>query len=133
LGVKGRDIFNSSTINLLTEIRKERNFTQFHVPFHNYLGPGTKVVTNIFKHRLPINKYDAAALIHDIEYLNGDYDKADQNFSQNINDPLGHFLTLILKGRKIIGYRPEKNVLLYNRLKNMLTIYMKNRWNMSFY
>lgn len=42
---------------------------QFHLPGHNYTGPGTNLLLNIEKGLKPINDVDKAALDHDIEYF----------------------------------------------------------------
>lgn len=39
------------------------------MPGHNYLGPGTHVITNILRRVAPVNHADAKALLHDIDYL----------------------------------------------------------------
>lgn len=51
------------------------------MPFHKYLGPGTHISSNIHNDIVPINRLDAAALIHDVEYLaaNITEDAADKN------------------------------------------------------
>lgn len=41
---------------------------QFHLPGHNYTGPGTNVHRNIALGVKPINKVDEAAMRHDIAY-----------------------------------------------------------------
>lgn len=33
------------------------------------MGPGTHVAANVTQHRLPVNRADAIAVVHDIEYL----------------------------------------------------------------
>ncbi len=42
---------------------------EYHIPFHNYAGPGTHVLTRIERGDQPINDIDAAALVHDLEYI----------------------------------------------------------------
>lgn len=41
---------------------------QFHLPGHNYTGPGTNLELNIEKQKKPINKLDSNAMTHDIKY-----------------------------------------------------------------
>lgn len=41
---------------------------QFHLPGHNYTGPGTNLLLNMEKNLKPTNKIDAAALEHDMAY-----------------------------------------------------------------
>lgn len=41
---------------------------QFHLPGHNYTGPGTHLELNIEKQKKPTNKLDSNAMTHDIKY-----------------------------------------------------------------
>lgn len=41
---------------------------QFHLPGHNYTGPGTNLELNIEKEKKPTNKLDSNAMTHDIKY-----------------------------------------------------------------
>lgn len=54
------------------------------MPFHNYMGPGTHVLQRISDGVLPINTLDAAALIHDVEYLKFGQTSADDNYVLNV-------------------------------------------------
>jgi len=56
-----QDWVDLSTVNETTK--------EFHYPFYNYMGPGTHVVERVRSRNLPVSKADAAALIHDINYL----------------------------------------------------------------
>jgi len=47
----------------------ERMSKEYHIPGAKYAGPGTHVISRILSHDYPLDQADAAALIHDIEYL----------------------------------------------------------------
>lgn len=51
---------------------KEKSAMALHLPGYNYLGPGTPVVTNIINRIKPVDRNDAVAMQHDIDYLKGD-------------------------------------------------------------
>lgn len=61
----------------MTEMSNEENNTQFHMPGYNYMGPGTKIITNIYRKIPYINYNDHVALHHDIDYVraNGNFIK----------------------------------------------------------
>lgn len=42
---------------------------EYHLPGHNYMGPGTKVVDRLKMGALPTSYGDTLALNHDIDYL----------------------------------------------------------------
>lgn len=62
---------------------------EFHLPGHNYTGPGTNLELNIEKGLKPINDVDKAALKHDLEYSeNKDLEKrhiADRDMINSIS------------------------------------------------
>lgn len=68
---------------------------EYHVPFHNYIGPGTHIIDRINKRIMPTNKTDLAAMLHDIDYFRyaGDKSKlyeADETAISNFSyDPVG--------------------------------------------
>ena len=70
---------------------KPERTAEWHIPFHNYAGPGTRVLTRLINNKKPINDLDSAALIHDIEYMDPRLTKeqADENMVRNLNNT-GH-------------------------------------------
>jgi len=64
---------------------EEKSF-EWHIPFHNYAGPGTHINERINKGDKPINDLDKASMIHDIDYLNPYITKeqADKQFVDNL-------------------------------------------------
>lgn len=53
------------------------------LPGYNYLGPGTPTIENILSGKLPVDEFDLAAMVHDIEYLSGETYHADYNMYLN--------------------------------------------------
>jgi len=96
------------------------------LPFHNYAGPGTHISENIHKGVKPISNLDRAALIHDIEYLNGNQFQADNNMFKNMvkNDIFSFPLAAITRAsfffKDIFGYHPRENKQDYNHLKSIV-------------
>lgn len=45
--------------------------TEFHLPGHNYLGPGTHVLDRIRSRVKPVDSDDYNAFLHDIDYATG--------------------------------------------------------------
>lgn len=68
------------------DIIVKENTKEFHIPFHNYAGPGTHVLERLNNNRRPTNDLDYASLIHDIEYMNPNITKkqADDNMINNL-------------------------------------------------
>ncbi len=68
-------------------VRQEEGNIDKTIWGHNYLGPGTKVVSNILSGMKPTDTADENALIHDFEYLKADdYSdiiRADNTFNRN--------------------------------------------------
>lgn len=48
---------------------QEQNQAQHHVPGYNYMGPGTRIATNILSNIPPTNQVDDVAIHHDLDYL----------------------------------------------------------------
>lgn len=66
-------------------IKNEKKNKEFHLPFYNFCGPGTKVVTRLNKGDTGINKLDNACKVHDVDY----YVHAGDNIAlQNSDDNL---------------------------------------------
>ncbi len=75
---------------------------------YNYLGPGTDLEYKLNNNIQPINIYDAAALIHDIEYLKYDQNIADNNMIANLkNYPLP--VNAAFKIKDVVGYNVAKD------------------------
>lgn len=49
-------------------INQEMDNFDLTLPAHNYEGPGTKFVTNIYKNVKPVNNTDKLAMKHDLQY-----------------------------------------------------------------
>jgi len=60
-------------------LKAEEGLFQYHFPGYNYLGPGTRFITNLVNDVKPINAIDKIAMYHDLEYVLGNYDKSDIN------------------------------------------------------
>lgn len=77
---------------------------------HNYFGPGTHVEDRIYRGDKPINLFDRAAMIHDVEYFNGNQFKADNNMWQNIAkqgylyQPIANIIRMGFLLKDIVGY-----------------------------
>ena len=41
---------------------------EYHVPLHNFTGPGTKIELDHVRNHLPYNEIDACSKVHDIEF-----------------------------------------------------------------
>jgi hypothetical protein len=65
----------------------ERSF-EYHLPFHNYAGPGTHIVERVIRGDIPVDVIDEASLIHDIDYLNPNITQyqADNNMFYNLTN-----------------------------------------------
>lgn len=57
---------------------------ELHFPSYNYMGPGTHVLNRVAKHVQPINQTDAAAMVHDINYILANGDATDLTKADNI-------------------------------------------------
>lgn len=95
------------------QIEKEKNNKQFHVPGYNYLGPGTKIGTNIIKGKKPINHLDELARRHDLDYLDGTKSRkeADEIMLRDLKLPIKPIIKASLSlGRKFnIGNKNINN------------------------
>lgn len=90
--------------------------TQYHLPFHNYLGPGTHVVSNMLSGVEPVNVMDRIAMFHDYDYLSGmPQQEADALMTSRLTKvlPLGKFnpvapvVWAAFKAKDVVGYNPE--------------------------
>lgn len=117
------------------EIREEDRFRfelkpettkEYHIPYHNYAGPGTRVLQRVFDKKQPINSLDAASLIHDIEYYIMDQQTADDNYFWNLisqskaNLPLAVLSRLSFYLKDLIGYKQEKDINKYTIAKQLV-------------
>jgi hypothetical protein len=101
-------------------MEREKAYIEHHLPFHNYAGPGTKIVTRVLRGDIPINYLDASALIHDIEYIrDSNRIHADEHFKNNLHNnnwPVTKQLTSIIFSIDPVN-RTENNAELYYILK----------------
>lgn len=96
---------------------------EYNLPFHNYAGPGTRTKARIIDGDKPVNTLDAAALVHDVEYMSGLYDRADTNILNNLaqNAPSTFMPTLLaMKIKNMAGYKPKSNVKDYHAAMKMV-------------
>lgn len=109
---------------------------EFHLPGHNYAGPGTHVKNRVLNRVKPTTALDTAALIHDIEYLYLDQDIADKNFRDNLfrngNYLLGDLSIPAFGIKNLVGYNVEKQPQLYHLLRNIAERELINNPNFQF-
>lgn len=109
---------------VLTNYAKEENGNQYHIPYHNYAGPGTHTISNLLNGLEPVDYIDKAALVHDIEYLReGNKLAADYNMFKNLNRQRPDLLlinTAIFLGlvASTPFYNPQKNHRVYQAARN---------------
>ena len=60
---------------------------EYHLPGHNFTGPGTKLKYRLERGDQPVNKVDALALSHDMRYDN--YDSAYERFNADVHFIVG--------------------------------------------
>lgn len=61
-------VYSSDEQRIHEMVNQEMNNIDFTLPGHNYEGPGTKFVTNIYNQLRPVNNTDKLALKHDLQY-----------------------------------------------------------------
>jgi len=90
------------------------------------MGPGTHIIERLSKRIQPLNRQDAASMVHDIEYMNPyiSEKQADQTALLNAGSSLNPF-KLIMKGGFALkdffgGYNPEKDYSKYLIAKGLL-------------
>lgn len=73
-------------VELYSQWHTHKNTKEYHIPYHNYAGPGTHVIDRLLYNKKPVNYLDEAALIHDIDYMNPyiTKDQADANMANNL-------------------------------------------------
>jgi hypothetical protein len=91
------------------------------LPFTNYVGPGTKIRTKVLTRTLPTSRLDAAALIHDIEYLGISQKEADENMRYNTNSIYHIPLKAAFAMKDLYGYEVEQNLTDYAFLRDFVT------------
>lgn len=86
------------------------------------MGPGTHIVDRIKKGILPINAGDAAALIHDIEYLGyEDQSIPDATAINNAGFPYNLVMFPAFKAKQLLGKNiGPLNIPAYNYLKTIV-------------
>jgi len=100
--------------------------TEYHLPFHNYAGPGTNLEKRINQGDVPVTPLDAAALVHDMEYLrDDDRSHADQHMIHNLdknflpNNPVSTITDALFKLDAFLGKkRTMNNPIAYHSLKS---------------
>ena len=75
---------NSKMLILQDQMMEEVDKTDLTLFTHNYMGPGTRIATNILEGREPVSLLDKISLVHDIELLKYDSYQADKNFYTNV-------------------------------------------------
>lgn len=102
------------------------NYTgpELHVPTHNFLGPGTNVAKRVSSLNLPINRADAVALVHDIEYYGLPEHTADNNAIHNATGITKIAMLAAFKLKNAFGgMKPKRDLDLYHRLKQIVQTY----------
>lgn len=103
--------FRSKGLEFYDEWREDS--TEYHLPFHNYAGPGTHIAERVARGDKPVSGVDASALVHDIEYLTGEQKRADSNMVSNLlkKYPFTPMIPLTAKGgfmaKDLVGYNPQ--------------------------
>jgi len=90
---------------------------EYHLPFTNYVGPGTHIIDKINNRVLPRNRLDAAALIHDIEYYGLPQSLADVNMIENVNLIYKPLVAASFALKNLVGYDIPTNKEVYKNLK----------------
>lgn len=113
---------------------KQDTSLELHLPFMNYMGPGTHVAERLRKGILPVSHGDAVALVHDIEYYGIEERLADANAVHNAQGITKAAMYLAFGLKNLFGgIKPERDQQLYSELlkyventpvyKNMLDKY----------
>lgn len=119
---------------ILTKQLLLEDSTQYHLPYHNYAGPGTNTIKNLLNNVQPTTYIDRAALIHDIEYIKpGNQLKADRNMITNMDKafllgkPIHQIIAKVFIAKNIIGYNPPTDIQLYEAAK----AYVKQKYDLK--
>jgi len=106
--------------------KRDSDTTEYHLPFHNFAGPGTHIIEKLEKGVKPTTDLDLAALIHDVEYLGLDQRIADRNFRENLirqsifNFPLANFTSVAFTLKDLVGYPIERDEQAYKYAKKLV-------------
>lgn len=95
--------------NKLRRIINQEKLQDDHtLPGFNYLGPGTKVITNLIAGVTPTSVNDRVAMEHDFDYVLSedvsDIQYADRNFENKSTGLLGLFADAALAAKSVLGY-----------------------------
>lgn len=96
------------------------------MPGHNYFGPGTHVEDRLNRGDQPVNIFDRAAMIHDVEYLTNQQFTADNNMFYNIIREKPEYLPAAVAIRlgflvkDIYNYPQDVELNKYEKLKNKI-------------
>lgn len=87
---------------------KDMKGHDFTLPGHNYMGPGTKIITNLRNNLMPTDNADLLSMKHDVAYLLandiGDIQTADRAFRSNAIDYESMIAGAALKAKNILGF-----------------------------
>jgi hypothetical protein len=89
-----------------------------HLGFANFIGPGTHVYNRIKTGILPISKTDAAAMIHDIEYLWLDQKIADKTAVGNAQGAMKPAMKIAFSLKDLVGYNTDRDQHMYEELRH---------------
>lgn len=102
-------------------IANELPTTEYHVPLHNFMGPGTHVITKLVEQEQPTTVFDKASMIHDVEYVKpGNQWRADNNMWLNLVKeapylmPIHNMIRAAFLIKDLGGYAPNTNEELYS-------------------
>lgn len=105
------------------------------------MGPGTHIITRLLNRVKPINRVDAAAMIHDIEYLNpfiSEY-QADANALENAGhdfNPLKYVMRIGFTLKNIAGgYKSPTNITQYLLARSLVSNHYQDilkKYNLKF-
>lgn len=123
----GKEIREAWDQDVGNAIANELPTTEYHVPFHNYMGPGTHVLTNLVDKIQPTTVFDKASMIHDVEYVKpGNQWRADNNMWLNsVKEapyllPIHNMIRAAFLVKDLAGYKPTTSEELYKLSKSKL-------------
>lgn len=139
VSLTGREIDDAMKELVRNAMTKELSTTEYHIPTMNYMGPGTHVISNVFTNKQPVNTFDKASMIHDVEYVKpGNQWSADNNMWLNLVKeapyllPVHNLVRAAFLVKDLFGYHPPTDQALYDYTKEKV----KNTYDlgsMSFY
>jgi hypothetical protein len=107
--------------DVISTLRREQDLTQWHLPFHNYAGPGTRVFTNILTGVKPTNYLDRVAQEHDVNYTDGTMTQLEADNIMIKKVPLPYLPELFLLNRIFnFGKKTTYPVTVVNYMRDQL-------------